>query len=296
MELFLHITIVSSFGLIVGSFLTMCIYRIPRSRDDLDELIPEEVRVDEEEKVEKEESEEKHINSINDPPRSVCPKCGNQLFWYHNIPLFSWIFLLGKCGFCKAKIPIRYPLVEFLSLVAAVSTFLFFGFTPTTAFIYIFLAALIVLTFIDLDFYILPNVITYPGVLLGLVTGLINQYTGVFELPIVQSLLESIIGLAMAILLWAFAEGYFRLRGKDGLGLGDVKLIAAIGALFGLEAAITTTILGSFLGTFGGLFFIIFANKGWARPFPFGPYLAVACIAYLFQGKEIIELWSTMFM
>ena len=163
------------FGLATGSFLSVCIYRIPRSREDFPELLlpidgsapPEESLAD---------GPPHQVIQIHNPPRSFCPSCNQTLRWWHNIPLLSWLFLRGRCGFCRAPISARYPLVEFLGGLTAYLSVTIFGVTPTAALIFIFCCALIVISFIDYDFYIIPNVISLPGTVLGVGIAVVNQY------------------------------------------------------------------------------------------------------------------------
>lgn len=232
------------------------------------------------------------------PPRSFCPSCGNQLSWYHNLPVISWLMLMGRCGFCKTPIPMRYPLVELLSATLCWLSYFYFGLTPTGFVIYVFLATLLVISFIDYDYYIIPNVISYPGTTVGLLLAIVSQFTGIFSFPVVPDAYQSALGvLGGAGVLWFISEAYFRLRGKDGLGLGDVKLLMMIGALLGLPAAAYTVFIGSVLGSLGALCMLcIFGRKMWAKHIPFGPYLAMAAALYIFVGwyKTLIflGLWN----
>ncbi len=275
------------FGLIIGSFLTACIYRIPLGRKSgLD---------DEEEESSQDEKDIVQANSpffekkvtLRYPPRSFCPSCGKQLRWYHNIPFFSWLLLGGKCAFCKTKISARYPAVELLSAFFALLSFSHFGMTWTAALIYIFVCMLIVISFIDIDYYIIPNVISYPATLIGVLLAALNQFTGIFLAPIVSDVLSSILGiLAGAGFLWLISEIYFRIRKREGLGLGDVKLLAVTGAFFGAEAAWYTIFVGSLLGTVFGLLSLVIFGRKFSHYLPFGPYLAVANVLFIFLGTN----------
>ncbi len=291
------------FGLLIGSFLSVCIYRIPLGRSTgLEELEAEQADAEGEEQQDDTQDEEDIAQAINSehfedkvtisyPPRSFCPHCGNQLRWWHNIPVFSWIFLLGKCAFCRAPISARYPLVELLSAYfcyLSVTTFPL----PTAIVIYLFCAGLIVLSFIDIDYYLLPNVITYPGFLLGIILALINHFFHIFSLPLVPTIWDSLLGVLIgAGVLELIARIYMWLRNKQGLGMGDIKLLGVTGAFFGMEGAIYTMFIGSLLGSFVGIFLILIGQGKLSKYLPFGPYLAVATLLYIFTGKELLVLF-----
>lgn len=271
------------FGLIIGSFLSVCIYRITLGRSSA----VEEWDTDEEDNSAADSAPpnseffEKKV-TVSYPPRSFCPQCGEQLRWYHNIPVVSWLLLCGRCAFCKNPISMRYPVVELLSGTFCFLSYNSFGLTPTGIVVYAFCCALIVITFTDLDYYIIPNVVTYPGTILGLVIVGVNQYTGWFTAPIVNSLLESLYGfLAGAGILLLISEGYLRLRGKEGLGMGDVKLLAMTGVLFGYRASYNMIIIGSCLGAVLGLLLILIAGRKASQYIPFGPYLAFAAVVHI---------------
>jgi len=274
-------------GLIIGSFLTVCIYRIPLGRKYAEAEGEEDSTI----KVEDNEikiSEAKEI-TFSFPKRSVCLACKEQLRWYHNVPLFSWLALKGKCAFCGEKVSVRYPFVELLTALAAVLSFGQFGLTATAALIFLFSCALIVISFIDYDYYIIPNVISLPGVVIGLMVGILNQFTGIFALPVSTGVVDSVLGLLIGggFLLFV-SEVYLRLRKKEGLGMGDVKLLAMTGAFFGVEGALYTIFVGSFLGSIIGVFFIIFARRNMSYQLPFGPYLAAGTLLYIFTGDRLV--------
>lgn len=287
--------LVTVFGLIIGSFLSVCIYRIPIARE-ADE--PEETEPLGEGELDLDPTP---LNlppniqaalaeggiSISKPARSLCPRCGNQLKAWHNIPLISYLLLAGKCAYCRNRISARYPTVELLSALSAVAAYLHFGFTPTAFLVFAFTAALIVISFIDYDFYIIPNVISLPGIVLGLLVSLINQFSGFFTAPVVANVMGAVYGiLAGGGFLFLVSELFFLLRKKEGLGMGDVKLLAMTGAFFGYEASLYTIFVGSVLGSIFGVVFAIVGRKKLSKPMPFGPYLAVATIFYLFIGME----------
>jgi len=225
---------------------------------------------------------------INSPARSFCPSCLQQLRWFENIPVISWVLQRGKCRNCKTSISARYPTVELMSAGFAILSLTQFGFTPTALLVYIFCSALIVVSFIDYDFYIIPDSISLGGTILGLVIALINWKYSFFTWPITPNLLESILGIiAGAGFLLVVAELYFYLRKIEGLGLGDVKLLAMTGALLGPKCALYTIFIGAFIGTVVGVLMILLTHRTIKHYLPFGPFLAIGTILYLFFNHEI---------
>lgn len=227
--------------------------------------------------------------SIWEPRRSFCPSCKKQLTALQLVPFFSWLFLGGKCGHCGTRIPFRYPLIELASALLALAACTRFGPTPTAFVVFLFGSALIVISVIDYDFHIIPNRITYPGTAIGLGLALLNHFTHLFGLPVAQNIFSSAVGaLAGSGFLYLIAELYFRVRKIEGLGMGDVKLLAMTGAFFGPECALYTIFIGSFAGAILGLLMMLFAKKGMGYELPFGPYLALGTILFLFFGQEIM--------
>ena len=248
------------FGLIIGSFLNVCIYRVPRKL------------------------------SVVSPARSYCPPCERQLTALENIPIISWIVLGGKCKTCKTSISGQYPLVEALSALAAAESYLHFGFTPTGAVIYALTAALIVITFIDFEFKIIPNVISYPGITIGLIIGAVSQFTGWFDFPISQSAWDSLLGMyAGGGFFWVIGEIYYRVTKTVGLGGGDVKLMGMTGAVLGLQSVASTIFLGSLLGSVVGIAMILFRGGSRKSEIPFGPWLSLGAILYVFTGVDFFK-------
>ena len=217
-------------------------------------------------------------------PRSRCPKCKNVLRWYHNIPLLSWAFLLGKCGFCGTKISFRYPLVE---LITGVSFFFVALVTESYLawpFYFAFFSILISGTFIDLDHWLLPDKLTIPGILLGFIGSF-------FALPI--HFIDSILGILFGGgILLVIAWGYYAATKKEGLGGGDIKFLAMVGAFLGIKGALVTLVLSSFLGSILGIFLILFRKKATTTAVPFGPFLALGTILAFFFGES---LWQWYF-
>lgn len=241
------------FGLLVGSFLNVCIYRVPRKL------------------------------SVVTPMRSYCPSCKRQLSSLENIPVISWLVLGAKCKTCKEPISGQYPLVEMLSALAAAGTYLNFGLTPTSVVVYALCATLIVITFIDFEFKIIPNVISYPGVTFGLLLGAVSQYTHMFELPVSQSAWDSLIGMyAGGGFFWIIGEIYFRMTKTVGLGGGDVKLMGMTGAILGWRSVAPTIFMGSLLGSFVGIALILIRGGNRRTEIPFGPWLSIGAILYIF--------------
>ncbi len=258
------------FGLVIGSFLSVCIYRLPIGRFDAEDEDGDAIPSD------------KEKLSLMYPKRSFCPHCKNQLKWFHNIPLFSWIFLGGKCAFCKAKIPFRYPLVEILSALVAFLSFKIYGITLDGFIIYAFSASLIVMSFIDIDYFVLPNLMTYPLTIIGVIFVLVNSFYPILGKPFCQNLLESLYGIFGALFLYAVAKIHSLIRKKEGLGFGDIKLLFVVGIFFGLEASFITIFFGSLVAMICTMIIWEIKEKSFSSYLPFGPYLSIATLCYLF--------------
>lgn len=247
------------FGLLIGSFLSVCVYRIP------------------------------HGLNIASPTRSFCPTCEKQLKWYHNIPVLSWIILKGKCGYCNNKISIKYPLIEITTMVASVLSFSTFGATFVGAIVFVYISSLIVLSFIDFDFFILPDVITIPSIFISIVLSVINHFYHILPLPFSSTLYISFWGfMAGAGFLFGVAKFYEIVLKKEGLGFGDVKLLATTGILFGPACALYTIFVGSIIGLLS-LIGRIFTKTPIHEHFPFGPSLALATVIYIFWGTDTLS-------
>lgn len=248
-ELQMLLIVFFCFGAVVGSFLNVCIYRIPAEK------------------------------SIVSPPSS-CPACGHRIRWFENIPIVSYLLLRGRCSACRIKISPRYPAVEALTGLLFALTFYYFGFSAATLVYLIFVAALVVITFIDLDHQIIPDVISLPGVLVGFVSSFF-----VPELFWYSSIFGILLGGGS---LLAVAWGYEKLTGREGMGGGDIKLLAMFGAFLGWQAVFPVIFLASLAGTLVGVPFML-AQKGDSRlAIPFGPFLALAAVIYLFWGQMLI--------
>lgn len=232
------VVLVFLFGLVVGSFLNVVIYRLP---------LGESVAW----------------------PGSRCTSCDRALSWFENIPVFSWAVLRGRCRTCHASISWVYPLVELTTGVLFVVTYLVYGLTPIFAVRLVFGCAMIVLFAIDYEHQILPNVITLPGIVLGFASSLF--------LP--PGWTSSLIGLVVGgVFPFVVAEGYMRLRGKEGMGMGDLKMFAMVGAFLGWPMVWITLILSSVLGIIIGGTALMVSKRGFATRIPFGTFIAVAAL------------------
>lgn len=217
-------------------------------------------------------------------PASHCPSCRATIPWYSNIPLLSFLFLRARCGSCKAPISWRYPAVELVTavlfLAAAWREPAFYAWP----FHFFFLGSLVACTFIDLDHWILPDKITLPGILVGLVSSFV-----VPDHSILYALLGCLFGGGI---LYAVAWGYLALTGKDGLGGGDIKFLAMVGAFLGPQGAFITLILASFVGSFIGLGLMLVKGKKGGTAIPFGPFLSGGALLAFFFGEP---LWQWYF-
>jgi leader peptidase (prepilin peptidase)/N-methyltransferase len=245
------------FGLLIGSFLNVCIFRMPRD-----------------------------LSVVR--PRSFCPQCERPIAWFDNIPVLTYLMLAGRCRHCRASIPWRYPLVELLTGSLFFLGAFALGPTAEAARFCAFSAILVALVFTDLEERILPDEFTLGGTLAGIafaaVTPVQFSLFGLF-LPdtwslAAKSVVESALAaLILASLLWAIAAGYHLARGREGLGFGDVKMVACIGAFLGLGPALMTIVVGSVLGTVAGLLYIWLAKKDSdTYELPFGSFLGGAAL------------------
>jgi len=237
-------------GLVVGSFLNVCIYRLPRGQ------------------------------SVN-WPASRCTTCDRSLAWYENIPVVSWLVLRGRCRTCGERISVMYPIVEAITAALFIAGYFIYGWTPLLAVRLAFACAMVVLFVIDLQHYLLPNVITVPGIVIGFALSLV--------LP--PGWRASLIGLiAGGGLLFAIAEAWYRFRGIEGLGMGDVKMLAMIGAFLGWKLMLVTLVLSSFAGSLIGVGAIALGRGGMKSMLPFGTFLAVGALTAAVAG-DVILTW-----
>lgn len=255
MENYLTDFLVFVFGICIGSFLNVCIYRLPESKSIVH-------------------------------PRSMCPSCGTLIRFYDNIPIFSYMALRGKCRHCEAHISFRYPVVEFISGIFAVGVFLKYGMGLETLIYYTFIATLLVITFIDIDHQIIPDVITLPGIPIF--------FAASFALPKI-TLVESILGILIGGgSLFLVAWLYHLLTRKEGMGGGDIKLLAMMGAIVGWKGVLFTIFVASAIGTLAGMLIIIKSGKTMKLAVPFGPFLAIGGIAYILIGPQLIAWYFNL--
>lgn len=242
-------------GLAVGSFLNVCIYRLPLGK------------------------------SLAWPP-SACPACGRTLRWFENVPVFAWLALGGRCRTCRTTISAVYPVVE--AFTAAMFAWAWWQYGPGWMLVsrLLFGCALVVLFFIDLRHRILPNAITLPGTAIGFLLSLIGP----------PGWVSSLIGIVLGGLVpFVIAELYYRLRGDEGLGMGDVKMLAMIGAFLGWPLMFLTLVLASFLGSSFGLGLIALRRGDMKSSMPFGTFLTIAAFASVLAGQGIIDWYLGYF-
>ena len=261
-------------GLMVGSFLNVVIHRLPK-------MMEREWHNNCLELQGKDVPEQPKYSIVT--PRSACPKCGHNIGAMENIPIISYLMLGGKCKGCKTGISMRYPLIEALTgaLIGAVAYK--YGYTYTTLFAWIYVLALITLTFIDLDTQLLPDDITLPLLWLGLLFNLNMGFT---------DLKSAVIGAMLGyLILWVVYWAFKLVTGKEGMGYGDFKLLGAIGAWFGWQLLPAVILLSSVVGAVIGIGMIIFKGKTGGTAIPFGPFLALGGIAALFFGRQLASFY-----
>lgn len=236
-------------GLCIGSFLNVCINRVPRG-----------------------------ISIIS--PGSRCPACGHPIRFYDNIPVISFLLLRARCRDCSAAISIRYPAIELLTGAMACFVVLKYGLGISSLIYFLFIVSLLVVTFIDIDHRIIPDRISLAGIAAGLAVSPFLQ-----EITLADSLIGVVAGGGS---LFAVAMGYYLLTGKEGMGGGDIKLLAMIGAFTGWQGVIFTVFAASAAGTVIGLILMAAAGRNMKFAVPFGPFLSFAAIVYLFFGEAVI--------
>ena len=261
------------FGLIIGSFLNVCIYRIPLGKSVVS-------------------------------PRSSCTHCGVQIPFYDNIPVLSYLLLLGKCRFCKAAISFRYPFVELLTGAAFFVCGLQWSFSSPTYVNSLFLSITIVLIFTDYDHQILPNILTLPGIIVGIllspfqtpevykdflslaIASLFGFDTAPTMLPWAGSVIGAIVGGGVLLVV---GLGYQKIRKKQGLGMGDVKMMAMAGAFLGWPLTFLTIFAGSILGLLAGIYLVVFRKQNFQAKLPFGVFLGIGSAIALFYGLSFLQ-------
>jgi leader peptidase (prepilin peptidase)/N-methyltransferase len=258
-------------GLMVGSFLNVVIYRLPlmmetRWRRDCCELLEQE-------------QEKPGARLTLATPNSHCPHCGTAIRPWHNIPVLSYLLLGGKCAACSASISLRYPAVELVTGLLTLALALRFGLSPALGGAILFTWAMITLTMIDIDHKLLPDDITLPLLWMGLLFNLFGTYT---------SLADAVIGAAAGYLvLWSVFWLFKFFTGKEGMGYGDFKLLAALGAWLGWQALPLIILCSSIVGAVCGILLMLLKGRGKEIPIPFGPYLAAAGWIGLMWGDQI---------
>ncbi len=237
-------------GLLLGSFGNVVIYRLPQNKSVV-------------------------------TPRSHCQVCGKTVPWYHNVPFFSWFILRGKCFSCKAPFSIRYPLVELLMGILFLMVYLIFGWQWITLEYLLFIFGLVIVSFIDLDHFILPDIFTLSGIVLGLLGGIFNPE---------REFLDALYGVLMGGgFLWLIAYLYYVLRKEEGMGGGDIKLLAWIGAVLGWKSIPFVIFFSSITGSIIGVSVMVRSKGNLKTVIPFGPYLALGALVYLFAGSDLSQ-------
>jgi leader peptidase (prepilin peptidase) / N-methyltransferase len=260
-------------GLLIGSFLNVCIFRLPRD-----------------------------LSVVR--PRSFCPACEKTIAWYDNVPLLSYVLLRGRCRHCGARFAIRYPLVELLTGLAFAICVAAFGVSLLALKFTLFSAIMIALIFTDLEERILPDEFTLGGILIGLVmAAFVPVPPGLGRLLMPYSMGERALSVSEAAIgaalsggsIWLVGWIYQRVRHRDGLGLGDVKMIAMIGAFLGLQSALLTLIAASVLGAIGGLIYVFATGKEASTyELPFGSFIGVAALAVARFGESVVAGYSSL--
>ncbi len=241
-------------GACIGSFLNVCIWRLPQEKSIIF-------------------------------PASHCPACGHAIRWFDNIPILSYLFLQGKCRDCGGRISVQYPLVEALTAVLSLVLYLKYGLSWQYAAAFTFACALIVVTFIDLEHQIIPDVITLPGIPIGLLLAVF-----VMGIPLLDSALGIIIGGGF---LYLVAVVYQYLTRREGMGGGDIKLLAMMGAFLGWKSLFFIVFMSSLLGALVGVAVLMIQRRGFRAAIPYGPFLSAAAVGYLFWGELFMTLMLT---
>ena len=238
------------FGAIMGSFLNVCIIRLPKEESIV-------------------------------APGSHCPQCKKPIKFYDNIPLVSYLLLRGRCRYCHSPISIQYPLVEGITALGSLILFMKFGLSLSYLIYFAFVAALIVITVIDLYHQIIPDVISLPGIGVGLLASLIIP-----QITFLNSLLGVLLGGGSLFLVATLYQWLFK---REGMGGGDVKLLAMIGAFLGWKAVILTILLSSLIGSITGIIIMVSKGKDFKYAIPFGPFLSLGAMIALFYGPSLIN-------
>jgi leader peptidase (prepilin peptidase)/N-methyltransferase len=280
----LFIGLVFLFSLLIGSFLNVVIHRLPKMMEAEWNTQCAELRGDTVPEAPHPEGH-KHYNLWQ--PRSACPKCGHPITALENIPLLSWLWLHGRCSACGTPIGVRYPLVELLTALLSAAAAWKWGVSLQTVGAVLLIWTLIALAFIDLDTTLLPDSLTLPLLWLGLLFNLGGHFA---------SLPDAVIGaMAGYLVLWSVYWLFKLATGKEGMGFGDFKLLAAIGAWLGWQMLPVTLLLSSVVGAAIGIAMIVLVNHDRRVPIPFGPYLAGGGLVALFFGADLTQTYLAQF-
>jgi len=242
-------------GAVVGSFLNVCIYRLPREK------------------------------SIVSPPSS-CPSCGAGIRFYDNIPIVSYLLLRGRCRSCRAPISRQYPLVELINALLALFLFMKFGLSSAFLVLFVFCSALVVITFIDLEHQIIPDEISIPGIVIGFAASFL------FPGPSWKNSLLGIVVGGGSLLIVAY--GYQLIAKKEGMGGGDIKLLAMMGAFLGWKSIPFIIFVSSLVGSVVGISVMLARKRDSQVPIPFGPFLAFGAVMYIFFGRQLIAWYFSL--
>jgi leader peptidase (prepilin peptidase)/N-methyltransferase len=244
-------------GAVVGSFANVCIYRIPRQ-----------------------------LSIVF--PRSRCMRCGGRVAWYDNIPLLSYVWLLGRCRTCETPFGFRYLLVEAITAFVSFWMYRTYGLSWTSFYFFVLTVALLIVSFIDLDHRIIPNRISIPGTAIGLIVAAVtNYFHWNWPVTFVQALLGAVAGAGT---LWGVGWLYERVTGREGIGFGDVKLLALFGAHTGIPGVLTSIFFGSLFGSIAGIALMVFQGKGTRHPIPFGPFLCLGLLVHAVGGNAWLNV------
>lgn len=241
-------------GACIGSFLNVVIHRLPRGES----LVA---------------------------PRSRCPACESTIAWYDNLPILSWLVLRGRCRRCGAGISVRYPIVELLTALVAIAVHARLGLTLEGLVAFYFAATLLAIAYIDLDHQIIPDVLSLPGIVVGLVAAPL-LHPGTWLEALQAAFLGALLGGGI---LFAVAYGYERMTGREGMGGGDVKLLAMVGAFLGWQGVLLTLLLGSLVGSVIGISIMVARGADSKLAIPFGPFLSIGAFVAMFWGSAIVS-------
>lgn len=274
---------VAVFGLLVGSFLNVVIYRLPIM---MEKEWRQECSVYFDKPVKETAHDKARFNLFL--PRSACPQCQHQITALENIPVISWLWLKGKCSACATNISPRYPSIELLTGILSLVVAIYIPYGPQLLSALLLTWCLIALTFIDIDKMLLPDQITLPLLWFGLLLNVNHVWV---------SPSDAIMGAVIGYLsLWSVYWLFKLLTGKEGMGYGDFKLLAVFGAWFGWQSILAVILLSSFAGAFIGITQIALKKHTRGNPIPFGPYLAIAGWIYLIYGEVLIDFYLTHFI